>query len=522
MKMRNITLLLALVLCVSAVLPVNARATQSDPLVLETKEDSAGFYRYAYDPDGRLLYEERNGSVYEEIWYAYGINNSLANETVYQGGNLREEVYYDDFGNMLEHWYYTTGNVGTTQFCSGTPEYDEYGRLVWYTTAGPYEKDGDAASNFEVKKIRYEYDDSVTLSFGHYEQDGNTANGLEPIEWEVLDTDGENLLLISKYALDSRVYHSKNADISWKDSDLRSWLNGEFLETAFSYAEYYQMRSVELEKGLQDWIFLLSAGEVLYYYPGEADRICEATPYAVKRGAYVNNTTDGSWWLLRSPGTASQSVASVNSDGIMDYEGGKVASKRGTVRPVLWVSKTAMTGNCTPVRKHEWLETYENGSTSPTYTLSRLSTYNDEGILIYEQMEDNYVNGWQSSHRTSYDDSGNITDRVESMRMYGGQEELTYYTYENTYDKAGRLTKQQQRIEGAFYGDYRDTLTQYRYNNQGNVIARTEAFLNGKKWETYVTEAWTYDRYGNLLKYSLNGNVEEEYTYVPLSQAQWS
>ena len=65
MRMRKIALLLALVLCVSAVLPVTARAAQSDPLVLETKKDSAAFYRYAYDPDGRLLYEQRNGKIYE-------------------------------------------------------------------------------------------------------------------------------------------------------------------------------------------------------------------------------------------------------------------------------------------------------------------------------------------------------------------------------------------------------------------------------------------------------------------------
>lgn len=159
--------------------------------------------------------------------------------------------------------------------------------------------------------------------------------------------------------------------------------------------------------------------------------------------------------------------------------------------------------------------------------------YEERNGRIYEQIwyayginnslaNETVYQGGNLRQEVYYDDSGNITDRVESMRRYGGKEELTYYTYENTYDKAGRLTKQQKSIEGDFYGDYRDTLTQYRYNNKGNVIARTEAFLNGKKWETYNTEAWTYDRYGNLLKYSLNGNVEEEYTYVPLSQAQWS
>ena len=64
---------------------------------------------------------------------------------------------------------------------------------------------------------------------------------------------------------------------------------------------------------------------------------CQATPYAIGRDLYVNASTGGSWWLLRTSGTDSRHVMNVNSDGSIDYEGGKVESKRGAVRPAMWI-----------------------------------------------------------------------------------------------------------------------------------------------------------------------------------------
>lgn len=40
-----------------------------------------------------------------------------------------------------------------------------------------------------------------TVFFGSYEQDGNTENGPEPIEWLVLEDDGETMTLLSRYIL---------------------------------------------------------------------------------------------------------------------------------------------------------------------------------------------------------------------------------------------------------------------------------------------------------------------------------
>ena len=70
-----------------------------------------------------------------------------------------------------------------------------------------------------------------TVVFGSYEQ----GEGQVPIEWTVLDRQEDRALLLSKYALDAMPFHEvEDWNVTWADCTLRSWLNGEFLDVAFS------------------------------------------------------------------------------------------------------------------------------------------------------------------------------------------------------------------------------------------------------------------------------------------------
>ena len=73
--------------------------------------------------------------------------------------------------------------------------------------------------------------------FGEYEQDNNYYNGKEKIEWIVIGRDGNNLKLLSRYALDRQPFNTDWVDITWERCTLREWLNETFLNTAFSYGE---------------------------------------------------------------------------------------------------------------------------------------------------------------------------------------------------------------------------------------------------------------------------------------------
>ena len=111
------------------------------------------------------------------------------------------------------------------------------------------------------------------VTFGHYEQDGDDANGPEPIEWIVLDTEDAVATLISRYGLDCKPYNDSHIDVTWETCTLRQWLNSEFIDAAFSSAEQAKLMTttVKAEKNpsydtnpgndTQDRVFLMSVNE---------------------------------------------------------------------------------------------------------------------------------------------------------------------------------------------------------------------------------------------------------------------
>ena len=86
------------------------------------------------------------------------------------------------------------------------------------------------------------------IYLGAYEQDNNFSNGKEEIEWKVLDKDANGkMLIVSRYAIDCGNYHSSPKQITWEDSDIRKWLNNDFIATAFSSKEksYLQTSTID-------------------------------------------------------------------------------------------------------------------------------------------------------------------------------------------------------------------------------------------------------------------------------------
>ena len=76
------------------------------------------------------------------------------------------------------------------------------------------------------------------VTFGTWEQDNNTSNGAEPIQWYVIDnTKKSKVLLLSVYALDAVPFQNKHVSRNWAGSSLRTWMNGAFLKSAFTKTE---------------------------------------------------------------------------------------------------------------------------------------------------------------------------------------------------------------------------------------------------------------------------------------------
>ena len=180
------------------------------------------------------------------------------------------------------------------------------------------------------------------ITYGRYFQDSD--NAMSPIEWLVLDVKGNEALLISRYALDCKQYHS-GGSITWEDCDLRKWLNSDFLKSAFSEEEANMIKESELKNednreyrtgggnDTKDRIFCLSLSEAERYFSSNKDRQCLPTAYARKQGGYVNNGC--CFWWLRSPGSRRINAAHVYADGALSLYGNYVPDVDGAVRPAL-------------------------------------------------------------------------------------------------------------------------------------------------------------------------------------------
>lgn len=183
--------------------------------------------------------------------------------------------------------------------------------------------------------------------FGEYEQDNDTSNGKEAIEWLVLDIQDGKALLISKYALDSKPYNKTMGTVTWENCWLRRWLNSSFLDAAFSEAEQAMIPTVTVSaeknprcntdpgNATQDQVFLLSIAEASRYFTSDSARQCKATDYAIRQG--VNTTSGSCWQWLRVPGQQQNYVARIHEDGYIIWEGIPAFMEEGAVRPVIWV-----------------------------------------------------------------------------------------------------------------------------------------------------------------------------------------
>ena len=220
-----------------------------------------------------------------------------------------------------------------------------------------YKDSGDKAKEYKPLYENYclstaKVGDKVT--YGTYEQDNDTSNGKEDIEWLILAKEGNKLLLVSDRALDCQPYNESYDDVTWETCSLRKWLNTTFLNEAFSTEEQAIIQSTNVSadanplsaqtpgKATTDQVFLLSINEVNKYFTSDEKQMCIPTAYAIANGAYTSDSyTKGGtatcrWWL-RSPGRPRNNADAVYFGGGVGDGGYDVDHGRVCVRPAIWI-----------------------------------------------------------------------------------------------------------------------------------------------------------------------------------------
>lgn len=186
--------------------------------------------------------------------------------------------------------------------------------------------------------------------FGSYEQDNNTSNGAEGIEWLVLDVEDGKALVISKYALDNKPYNTDDTEVTWETCSLRQWLNNDFVNTAFSDDEKELIPTVTVAddedseysadpgNATQDQVFLLSVTEAGKYFSSASASKCKPTDYALANGVDVNSDIGYycMWWQRSHQFSSTCRAAYITSDGVR--MGWELVNIDLPVRPAMWIN----------------------------------------------------------------------------------------------------------------------------------------------------------------------------------------
>ena len=208
-----------------------------------------------------------------------------------------------------------------------------------------------------------------TVVFGAYEQDGNTKNGKEPLEWMILDIDGDKALLITAKVVD----YLKNTDsktVLWSKCAVRTWMNDTFYKGAFSSADRKAILTTQVHTpenpyylrggcDTKDRLFSLSMEEVIQYFETRGKigdefititdprALTEATPAALQKALKQGDCTAFDThlsWLLRDTGDT-YCMADVfiygtdPDDAMLNYTGDYMWDG---VRPAMWVKLSAL------------------------------------------------------------------------------------------------------------------------------------------------------------------------------------
>ena len=218
------------------------------------------------------------------------------------------------------------------------------------------------------------------VQMGTYEQDGD-AETEDPICWDVLDKDGDAVLLISYDVIAYQRFSDSRKCVIWEDSEIRTWLNQEFYAEAFDEEEQASIRETTLENpstvgfaahvdpsgdvqvresrpDTKDKIFLLSWKEAEQYYgnrltdasvlgrrPSRAvlqkrkaiftDLIIEELPAMYPYSRHLPDGTERLPWMLRSTGMKDYTILVIGYEGKWDQD---YPDSYNGVRPAMWVN----------------------------------------------------------------------------------------------------------------------------------------------------------------------------------------
>ncbi len=295
---------------------------------------------YIEDVDGSKTYT--TGDLVYFGSYPQSVVNDAATVALLaaQQGTLPSE---DNAGDWISYRYYSQGEQADYMFYKDIAVNGKKYRGVYLLNYRPYYSQLAAgADNSYIDNQGFEL--NTVYWFGY-----------EPIKWNVLEYSGGKLFLSSKYSLEGQPYQAvyegddKNMVIpgtetfvnDWEASSVRSFLNNDFYNLAFTEREQLFIQTITLDNSMtgysadnefqknqnatRDKVFLQSYEDLKNVDYGYTSRSMiksrSFTKYATIQGCRPSgegNTLDGEaacYYMLRSAGDTRYAVCGVNKKG---------------------------------------------------------------------------------------------------------------------------------------------------------------------------------------------------------------
>ena len=169
----------------------------------------------------------------------------------------------------------------------------------------------------------------------------------EDITWTVAAVENGKVLLVADKAVDAFVYHTEvKSDADWGNSTLKLWLNGAFMNKTFDDSVRAKISTSSIvTKGVNgkadttvyNQMFILSAEELLKYFPDRESRMVEPTSVALTNGIYADPIYGTCDYWVREAGTTEGNGAYVYYYGDVNEAGALARSTFIGVRPAMWI-----------------------------------------------------------------------------------------------------------------------------------------------------------------------------------------
>jgi hypothetical protein len=194
--------------------------------------------------------------------------------------------------------------------------------------------------------------------------------GFGDYQWKILDIKDGKMLILTDEIIEQRDYHSKKENITWEHSEIRNFLNNDFLER-FSVSDIKRTIPTLNKNTDNSWyatcggrdtidrVFLLSLDEIVRLYFGNSSRLLD-NPKKNQRYWFERKDENNKkrralfidspwWWWTRTPGKNNKVSVYIHGDGNIGIQGNGISktsfntlhyitkSNEGGVRPALWV-----------------------------------------------------------------------------------------------------------------------------------------------------------------------------------------